>query len=587
MGTKAFHSGAGGRALRSTAILAAPAAVLVGPAAAAVAQAEEVSRGPGLYLSLTKVGLIIVLFLLWVATTDWVNRDLQDLKIKHTRWNPLMVASFPVAFLLLLLIPFFLVGFALLLIAYFVPLILYVVHRNGRVDDQRKILTRQHLRFLAANLINRLGGKMEVDEKAEWEKGPPLILNPTGGPTHQDEQARVIMARQMPGFLFARQILAESLARRSSALMLDYNQQAVGVRLMIDGVWHNDQPRERQTGDPLLEALKVLCGLNPQDRQRRQEGPFAVVYEDRTKKATLVTQGTKTGERAVIQFADSKVEFQSLADLGMRPKLEEQLIDLLHRPQGYVFLAAPPANGLRTTTNVALNKMDRFTREFASIEEENNRYEEVENILVTVYQSSEGHTPVDVLPRVIRMQPHVIVVRDVVNAETVRFLCGEVEDGHLILSTVRAKDAIDGLMRVLALSVPPADLAPALLGVLAQRLIRKLCDACKEAYQPPPQILKQLGATPQQIPALYRPPQQPEEVCAKCQGIGYYGRTALFELLVVGDHFRRALAAGAPAEMLRKAARQDGMRFFQEEGILLAAKGVTSLPELARVLKEG
>ena len=122
-----------------------------------------------------------------------------------------------------------------------------------------------------------------------------------------------------------------------------------------------------------------------------------------------------------------------------------------------------------------------------------------------------------------------------------------------------------------------------------QRLVRKLCDACKEAYTPPPQILQQLGIPEGRVQAFYRPPQpnpeEPKEPCEVCGGIGYLGRTAIFELLVVGDAVRKALTT-AKLDLLRQAARKDGMKNLQEEGVLLVAKGVTSLPELMRVLKQ-
>ena len=165
-------------------------------------------------------------------------------------------------------------------------------------------------------------------------------------------------------------------------------------------------------------------------------------------------------------------------------------------------------------------------------------------------------------------------------------LCEEIPDERLILSTVRAKDSAEALLRVLALGAPPAQFAQGVAGVLSQRLIRKLCEACKEAYAPTPQVLGQLGIPAGRVQAFFRPPQQPEKVCRECNGVGYKERTAIFELLKVGDTVRKVLATGPKLDVLRQAARKDGMRTFQEEGVLLVAKGVTSLPELMRVLKQ-
>ena len=142
------------------------------------------------------------------------------------------------------------------------------------------------------------------------------------------------------------------------------------------------------------------------------------------------------------------------------------------------------------------------------------------------------------------------------------------------------------LMRVLAMGVPGAEFAKGIQVVLNQRLIRKLCEHCKEAYTPTPQVLQQLGIPPGRVEALYRPPEQPEEVCPECDGIGYEGRTAIFELMRVDDGIRTTLASDPTLGRLRQAARAAGMQNLQAEGIVLVAKGITALAELMRVMKQ-
>ena len=203
--------------------------------------------------------------------------------------------------------------------------------------------------------------------------------------------------------------------RRASAMMLEFTQESAAVRYMIDGVWHNDEPQPRETVDPVLESLKVLCGLDPQQRQTRQEGQFLVNYDSVDYKASLTSQGTQTGERVVIQIESEKVQFKTLDDLGMRTKMQEQLLQLLNGKQGFVLLSAMPACGLRSTTKIALQKTDRFTREFMAAEDEANPYEVVENIPVSFFQLGENvpeNKRVEkVLIRMFRMEPDVIVMR--------------------------------------------------------------------------------------------------------------------------------------------------------------------------------
>jgi type II secretory ATPase GspE/PulE/Tfp pilus assembly ATPase PilB-like protein len=308
---------------------------------------------------------------------------------------------------------------------------------------------------------------------------------------------------------------------------------------------------------------------------------------------TLTCQGTQTGERAAVEFEVKGIHLASLDDLGMRTKMQEQLKELLNCPKGFVILSAIPTGGLRTTTKVVLFSLDRFVREFAAVEDESNRYDETENIPVITYQSKTGQSPADILARVFRSQPNVIVIRDLVNAKSLKMVCDEVAaEGRMAISTVRAKDCAEALLRVYAIEKAPiAEFREQVTAVLSQRLVRKLCDKCKEPYAPPPEVLKQLGLPADKVKAFYRPPtsksgdEDKKEICRECGGVGYLGQTAIFELMVVEDLLRKTLAATPKLDALRLAARKSGMKTLQEEGILMVVRGATSLPELMRVLK--
>lgn len=588
------------KGLRITLLIALAAAILLIGAGTLLAadagawptiQLDKNFRGPGGYLSVLKIMACWLLFLLWVYTTDWVSTDSQNLKLDYQRWTSIVFGAFMAAFVLVWLIPIFWVGFILLFIAYVAPLASYIMMRNKKVDNNKRVLTPEHLRYWFATRLNKIGVKVAVEARDRHEGGPPVKLIASGGADERTNTGWLLLARQSSGFGFAREILADGLAARGSAIMLDYTQQGVAIRTMIDGVWIPREARPRDYGDPALEAIKLICGLNPQDRKSRQEGVFIAQYESVKYSTQFTSQGTPTGERLLLQFEEKSIQFKTLEELGMRTKLQEQFLELLNLKQGFAIFSAPPAGGLRTTTNVALRACDRYTREFSAVEEESNQYVPVENVPLTTYKAADGQSPIDVLPRVFRTEPNVIIVRDLPNAETVEMMCDEiVEDSRMMVSTVRAKDSAEALMRILALGVPPAKFVPTANVVLCQRLVRKLCESCKEAYAPPPQVLKQLGIPEGRVQAFYRPrqpnPEDPKEVCAACNGIGYVGRTAIFELLPVGDNVRHALLAGAKIDVVRQAARKDGMKSLQEEGILLVIKGVTSLHELMRVMKQ-
>jgi len=262
---------------------------------------------------------------------------------------------------------------------------------------------------------------------------------------------------------------------------------------------------------------------------------------------------------------------------------------MLAEPKGLVVVAAMPESGLTTLTDITLMETDRLLRDFAAIEEVHHREREIENIDVTTYDAAKGETAASVIPTLIRKYPNVYVIRDFSDQEAAKLLINEVrDDDRLVITTVHAKSAPEALLRMLQLKVPHKEFASVVTGVLCTRLIRKLCDSCKVAYAPTPDLLKKLGIPAGKIEALYRVP-KPEEIekpCKECGGVGFKGRTGIFELLEVDDKCREVLLKAPKLDLLTKAARLAGMRPFQEEGLLLVAKGVTSLAELQRVLKE-
>jgi type II secretory ATPase GspE/PulE/Tfp pilus assembly ATPase PilB-like protein len=371
---------------------------------------------------------------------------------------------------------------------------------------------------------------------------------------------------------------------------LEYGPQSVAVRHEIDGVWHNGEARDRESGDVMLAVLKTLANLNAKDRRNKQAGKFAAKFEGKNYLMPIQAQGVPTGERVVLSRLTDKAKPHTYEQLGLREALREQWSEIMARDNGFVIFSAMPGGGLTTMMNASLEETDRLMRDFFAIEDVHKREHEIQNIAVHTYDSSKGQTPATIIPALVRLYPNVYVCRDLVDADSAALLMNEVNDDRLVITSVPAREAAEALLRLLQMKLPQRQFASVATAVLYQRLIRKLCPDCKVGYTPPAEVLKKLGIPPGKVQQLYRPP-KPEEIeeqkqaCQTCQGIGYVGRTGIFELLVVTDQMREILAKQPSLELLRKAARADGQRSLQEEGILLVAKGVTSLQELQRVLK--
>ena len=462
-------------------------------------------RGSGHYLNWIKIAVCWLLFLVWIATCDWVNADCQRRRFSYAKWNSLVVFPFLVAYILTWVIPVFWLGLPLLLIAYAVPLWMYIVYRNNLVPPHEQVMTGDHLRYVFAVRLNALGFKIEAERKSEHEKGPPVQLSARGAATDRDDKANLLVARQSPAYTLTRELVYDTLSRRAESVMLDYTQQAVAVRYEIDGVWHNGESRDRESGDAILAVVKQISALNPAERRARQEGTFGVEYEGKTKlTCRVVSQGTKTGERALLRFDDGTNKLNKLPDLGMRDKLQEQLLELLSQPKGFILISAPPRGGLTTTFNAAIRSADRYVRAWAAVEDSTANEATIENLPVTPYDPTAGQTPDSVLPTLIRTYPDVLVVRNLPNAETVQLLCDQFEQNRLVIGSIRARDCAEALLRVLMLKVPPARFAPVVTGILNQRLIRKLCETCKDPM-PHPQVLQQLRLPANKIEAFIAP----------------------------------------------------------------------------------
>ena len=351
-----------------------------------------------------------------------------------------------------------------------------------------------------------------------------------------------------------------------------------------------DSPRgrSRETADPALESLKMLCGLNPQDRQGRQQGTFAAEYDRPLRRhLRLARHADRRANHDPVRVEEDAI--QDLDELGMRAKLQEEFRQSLGLTQGFVLLSAMPGGGLRSTTDVVLRSATVLPASSPPSRRKTNRYQEVENIPVTTYKAADGQSPADVLPKFFRTEPKVAVVRDLVDGETVSMMCEEIAENRLMIGTIRAKDSPRRCCRCWRWACRRTS---------SPRRSRRCsasgwCASCaRRARRRTPRRRKcssnwgfPRAASRRSIARPSRTPTSPRRLASSAGRIGYFGRTAVFELLTVGDAVRKGLTPN-PSWSAPPGRPQDGMKSLQEEGVLLVAKGVTSLPELMRVLKQ-
>ncbi len=435
---------------------------------------------------------------------------------------------------------------------------------------------------------------------------PPYMLGPpvefkAAGADGKAAQGNLIVARNVPAFPMVKELFADAMTKRAAIVMLDYQQQAVGVRYEVDGVWHNMGQRDRPTADAMLGSMKKLADLEPGERRLKQQGSFKVEFFDNKIECSLTSQGVKTGERVMLKLIGKTDHLNELPSLGMRQKMLGQLTGMLNDPGGgLILVSAAPGQGLTTSFAATLRAADRFTRDFVGFDNVADPLPYVENINMMTFDKAAGQTPNQMLPGVLLKQPEAFVLADMVNQQTVEILCDQVNDhGNLVVASIQANESVEAFLRVLAMKAPADKFAKAIKAVVYTRLARRLCETCRQPYQPTPQLLQKLGLPPGRVNTLYRqweppPPEElvdekgrpiPAPVCPSCSNLGYLGRFGLYELLVVDNKMRQALARQPKVEVLRRVAAAAGHRSLQEEGIAAAARGTTSLNEIQRVLK--
>lgn len=444
--------------------------------------------------------------------------------------------------------------------------------------------------------------KKNADKKdSAGEVEVPNLEIKASGVGKEEAVGLLIAARQLPGYPLAINLVTNAINSRADRILIDFSAQGAVARYRVDGIWETLPAMDRPTADALLVVWKKVLGLNPAERKARQDGKFATNFRDIDWVISFMSTGVPSGERVLFTIERKKPVLKTLGDLGMRDAVQETFKGMMNGDQGMVVISAPATHGLPTTWRIALDNADKFVRDWVLIENKKNQEPEIINVTEYFYEDG-GESPEQLFDKVRLKQPDVYVLPSLINPQVVEAVLGQInkEQKHMVTRIV-ANDAVDALLQILKANPKHAKaLLGVAQGVLNQRLIRRLCESCKQAYQPSPQLLQKLNLPPGRVPKLYKPtiPPPPDqrvdakgnpieiEICKRCNGRGYFGRMALFELLIIDDKVRKGVAQfiEKPDE-LRKFLKQSGHSGFFEEGVLACALGQTSLEEVQRIMQ--
>ncbi|MDR3621673.1 MAG: GspE/PulE family protein [Paludisphaera borealis] len=556
-------------------------------AQAPVAPAPFVSpRGPGFYLNLFKFVPVVLIYLLWTWTTDWVEHDTKTLNnLKFGTWNSVIFFSGVLGLAMVFAIPMYPVGLTLLLLAYFIPILTYVFVRNQTVADDQKVLTPYHLGEVANNILASMGTRplFNRDVSTMDRAGPPITFVGKSAGMAKEDPSRVRQAEESRSFMAAKELVYDAVLRRASDIHLEPTSEQLSVRYRIDGILHAAEPFDRPTGDAVVNLIKVLCAMDISEKRKPQDGSFGAKLQNRDLDFRVSTSGSKAGEKLVMRILDNSSAVTKMEDLGMRPKLVEQARSLVTQPHGMFLCCGPTGSGKSTTLYAALREIDRYQRNIITVEDPIEY--QLDNVTQMEINTKSGQTFATSLRSILRQDPDVIMVGEIRDQETATIACQAANTGHMVFSTVHSNDAVTALFRLLDLGVEPFMIASALTAVLGQRLVRLLCEACKEPYKPKPEFLKKANLPADKVDVFYRRPENPEQVCPQCGGTGYFGRAGIFELLVITEPIRDLLRENPSLTKIKAEARKSGMIYLQEDGLRQVIQGRTSIEELLRVVK--
>lgn len=556
------------------------------PAPAPADAAVEAVTSSSSYLDLFKLIPALVLFLIWITTTRWVDEDAFDLDLeKRMAWSTAMVLSGIVGMLVLLLVPNVIVGIAVMSLAYLVTTLAYVVHRNGQVGDTDKVLSAYHFGALGNSFFELLGAKKKVfnRNKASASAGVPVEFVGIDLNTKTLDMFRVARAQQNALYEEVQSLIYDAVSRRSTDIYLEPGQDGLQVRYRIDGMLVTAEPFDAEAGPEVVDIVKTLCGMNVEDRRKPQEGTFSAKVEGRNIDARVASAGTKMGEKVAVRLFDKAQMVSNLEQLGLTSKEEEKIRAASVQPAGLILGVGPDGCGKSTTIYAILRSMDPLTCDIKTLEEVVEQT--IDNIPAEEYNPRSGETITERLKSILRTDPQVVMLSDIKDDELAAVALQAASTNRLILSSFTGSDAIKGTLQLVERGLSRDALASSLLLVFSQRLVRTLCEGCKEPYQPKPEFLKK-NNLPEDTEAFYRPPTEPQpQVCGECGGAGFVGRTGIFEVLEITDAIREILLNNPTEAALRAAAAQQRMTTLPRNGLRLVLEGRTSIDELMRIMK--
>jgi general secretion pathway protein E len=427
------------------------------------------------------------------------------------------------------------------------------------------------------NALRRL-----YEPRAEAGGEPQADASSDGG-YEEDLQRLRDMAAEAPVIRFVNQLFQDAVEKRSSDIHLEPFHTALRVRFRIDGLLCEMDAPPQQFTSAILSRIKLLARLNIAERRLPQDGRIRTVIKGKTMDVRVSTVPTLYGEAVVMRLLDKSAVSFDFHNLGLSEEDLKRYLAILSNPNGIVLVTGPTGSGKTTTLYASLLHLNKIDTKIMTVEDPVEY--ELPGINQIQVKPQIGLGFANALRSLVRQDPDIILIGEIRDLETAEIASQSALTGHRVLSTLHTNDAASSVTRLMDMGVADFLIAATVRGIVAQRLVRRLCESCKKEVAAPNHLHAAL--------APFQPDRESRELsvfepqgCRACEGVGYRGRFGIYEVLVVSDRIREMISARAPVADIQAQAIAEGMTSLFEDGLRKVSHGATSMAEVLRATRE-
>lgn len=464
-----------------------------------------------------------------------------------------------------------------LIIAMANPLDVYAI---DFVRDYTKIKRIKSLLAAEDDILNAITSYYELGEYDDIiEKlGTEIIFKEEE--EEEDLKKLEAISKEAPIIQLVSMLIVQGVKDRASDIHIEPNEKGLLIRLRVDGILHDIRTLPNTIKSAIISRIKILAKMDIAERRLPQDGRFQVKFGTREVDLRVSTIPTVLGEKVVLRLLDKSKGLIKLEQLGFIPEQLDEFKSIISKSYGIILLTGPTGSGKTTTLYAALNQVNSKDKNIITVEDP------VEYKLARINQiqikPKINLTFANTLRSILRQDPDIIMVGEIRDTETAQIAVQAALTGHLVFSTLHTNDAASALTRLIDMDIETFLISSSVIGVIAQRLVRVICEKCKEKYTPEKNVLSGLNIKDKSNDdgkvKLYR-----GTGCSFCKNTGYYGRTSIYELIVLDEEIRSLVISKASSNVIKDAAIKKGMKTLKDSGLEKVMQGITTIEEVIRV----